>query len=573
MKTIHQLPQQVISKIAAGEVIECPAYAVKELVENAIDAKADSIIIHIEEAGLKKISVTDNGIGMSREDSIASVKPHTTSKLFTEDDLVGVTSLGFRGEALSSISAISNITIRSRINTESEGMELIVKEGTIAKISPVGIPLGTTIIVDQLFHNVPVRKKFLKSNAKEFRHIVEIVMQHALAFPNIRFFLTHNKKILLDLPKAKNIDDRIKLVLGKDMFEQLVSISTNDSYLTIEGYLAKPQLITATSSRQFIFVNNRRIHDKFIATAVKDAYGNLLAQSANPIFILFLTMPFEIVDVNVHPRKDQVNFLDRKLMVELIQKNIQQTLETQHITYRTSRWKEDPLYNDKTKRLFSPKTGSTNSFAGKLLKDSVTPWDSRADTVNTHAPIQQLHNLYIFAQTISGLIMIDQHAAHERILFEQYSKAFQTKKQLFEPYLLPQSITIELSISDGELLREYEKILGTLGINISHFQANTYLISTIPEFLKDRNIQTYLLELLDTLSEEKKMNILDTQTKKMLAYLACRSAIKAGTTLTKNQMQELIKKLEETKNNTACPHGRPTKILVSLAEINRLFKR
>lgn len=573
MKTIHQLPQQVISKIAAGEVIERPAYAVKELIENAIDAKADYITIQIEEAGLKKISVTDNGIGMSKEDLLESFKPHTTSKLSSAEELMGIASLGFRGEALSSISAISNVSIQSKINSEAEGVEVKLRPGEVEKISPVGMPLGTTISIQQLFQNVPVRKKFLKSQATEFRHITEIMTQYALAFPNIRFFLTHNKKIILDLPKTQTREDRIKALLGKDVFAASVPVSINDTYLQIEGYVAKPQLITKTSSKQFLFVNNRRIYDKFIAAAVKEAYGNLIEPGAYPIFVLFLTMPFERVDVNVHPRKDQVNFVDRKALVEQIQNHIKETLEKKNITYQTLRWKNDPLYDDKTNKLFSPKTGFTNSFAGKILKDSVVAWDSRNDKANTNGPIEQLHNLYIVAQSDQGMILIDQHAAHERILVEQFNKEFKENKQFFSPYVLPKPEAIELTVTDAELVNEHEQLLQKLGLVIEHFQKNTYLISSVPDFLKDRNIKTYILELLDTLSEERNVTGIDTQTKKMLAYLACRAAIKAGDTLTKEQMIDLVKKLEETNNNATCPHGRPTRILVGLHEIHKLFKR
>ncbi|HSW97402.1 MAG TPA: DNA mismatch repair endonuclease MutL [Candidatus Saccharimonadales bacterium] len=560
MKTIHQLPQQVISKIAAGEVIERPAYAVKELIENAIDAKAEYITINIEEAGLKKISVTDNGIGMNKEDLLECFRPHTTSKISTEEELTRIQSLGFRGEALASISAISNLTIKSKTNHEAEGIEVKIKSGTSEKISPIGIPLGTTVLIENLFHTVPVRKKFLKSQATEFRHIVEIVIQYALAFPDIRFFLTHNKRIILDLSKNQTLIDRIKLLLGKDLFEELIPISRQTSYLKINGYLSKPQLTATTLSKQFIFVNNRRVHDRFISGAVKEAYGYLLEQNSYPIFILFFTIPFERVDVNIHPRKDQVNFADRKTFIEEIRKEIRETLEQQNI-----------IYNKKL--LYSPKSGFTHSFAGKLLKDSITPWGIKTEKINSNAPVEQLHNLYLVTQSSKGMVMIDQHAAHERILFEQFRKEFGEKKQLFSAYELPRSETLELSITDKELINEHEKILKKLGIRIDHFQGNSYIISSIPQFLKDRDIKTYIRELLDTFSEEKNVTEIDRQTKKMLAYLACRSAIKAGEKLTKQQMKDLIKKLEETKNNETCPHGRPTKIIVSLLDLNKLFKR
>jgi DNA mismatch repair protein MutL len=568
MKTIHQLPQDIIAKIAAGEVIDRPAYAVKELIENAIDAKADYITIQIEEAGLKKIIVTDNGSGMSREDIEECFKPHTTSKISQIEQLLGITSLGFRGEALSSIAAISNMTIRSRRESETSGTEVVIKNGVVNKISPVGIPAGTTIIIEQLFHNVPVRKKFLKSQATEFRNIGEIVMQYALSFPNIRFFLNHNKKIILDLPKNQNILERIKMLLGNDIFSNLIPIEIADAYITINGFLSKPQLTTSTTNKQFIFVNNRRVQDKLISLALKEAYGNLLETHAYPVFILFLTLPFEMVDVNVHPKKEQVNFTNKQFIFETIKNAIRKTLEQKNITFRTIRWKQDPLYDEKTNNLYAPKKGLTNSFAGKILKDSVSS-NLQISEIVKDAPIEQIHNLYLLVATKQGFIIIDQHAAHERVLFEKFTEEFKKQKRETKKYSLKTPINLSLSFSEAELLKENMQLLEEFGFSIDQSQE----IKKIPEFLKDHNIEKLIHELLDELSEEKSINVIDTQSNKMLAYLACRSAIKAGETLTKKQMKELVTTLETTKNNATCPHGRPTKIAVSLSEINKLFKR
>lgn len=573
MNIIHQLPQDIIAKIAAGEVIERPAYAVKELIENAIDAHADYITIQIEESGLKKISITDNGNGMNKEDIQICIHPHTTSKILHIEDLMSIASLGFRGEALSSIAAISNILIRSRTNNDINGTEIVIKNGAVEKIAPIGIPIGTNIIVEQLFHTVPVRKKFLKSQATEFRHIGEIVMQYALAFPSIRFFLQHNKKTMLDLPKNQDRSDRIKMLLGNDLWNNLIPITFTSSYLGIQGFLSKPQRTTKNQNKQFIFVNNRRVQDKLIATAIKEAYGNLLEAHASPIFILFLTLPFEFVDVNVHPKKEQVHFANTSMLFETIKKAVTETLEKKNITFHAIRWKHDPLYDAPTKMLYSAKKGVTNSFAGNILKDSISSWNTAINSIAKDAPIEQLHHLYIITQTLNGFLLIDQHAAHERILFEKLSSEFKKQKKLSITYPLNKTIPIELSFSDAQIVHEHLSFFQNFGFTMEHLRKNVFLLMTVPEFLKDHNAEKLIHELIDSLAQEKNPKAIDQQSNKMLAYIACRSAIKAGDTLTKKQMKALLQTLEKTPNNTTCPHGRPTKIGISLAEIHRLFKR
>lgn len=573
MKTIYQLPQDIISKIAAGESIDRPAYAIKELIENAIDAKADYIILQIEDAGLKKIIVTDNGNGMSREDIIECCKPHTTSKIFQLEQLLNIASLGFRGEALSSIAAISTMIIRSRTNDETTGTEVIIQDGLVKKYSPVGVPVGTTVIVEQLFHTVPVRKKFLKTQATEFRHIGEIVTQYALAFPNIRFFLQHNKKTILDVPKNQGIIKRINMLLGQDIFTNLIPITSEEAYIKINGFISKPQVTTSTTNKQFIFVNTRRVHDTIISLAVKEAYGNLLEPQAYPIFILFLTLPFEIVDVNVHPRKEQVHFVNKTMIFETIKKAVSETLQKKNLTLHTIRWKNDPLYDEITKTLYSPKKGLTNSFAGKLLKDSIAPWNLPTDNISKNAPIEQIHNLYLLTQTKNGFIIIDQHAAHERILFEKFAEEFKKQQQKTKKYTFATPIQLALSFSDTEILKENMIFFKQFGFSITLLKKNTFEIASVPEFLKDHHIEKLIHELLEELSQEKNPQAIDRQSNKMIAYLACRTAIKAGDKVTKKQMKEIVENLEATKNNATCPHGRPTKITVSLSEINTVFKR
>lgn len=554
MQKIFPLPQDVIAKIAAGEVIERPAYAIKELVENAIDAHATSIIIHLSESGLKKIVVIDNGDGMNSHDIRECFKPHTTSKLSSEEELHAIYTLGFRGEALSSIASISNMTIKSKTKNEVAGTQVVLQEGKVVDISSIGTPVGTSITIDNLFYPVPARKKFLKSQRTEFRHILDIVSHLALAHPDIRFVLTHNNKTIFDLPKAQDYTNRIQKFLGPAMYEHLIPITYTDQYMGFTGFLAKPQIVTRTQTKQYLFVNQRRVQDKMVSQAVKEAYGNLLEATAAPVFVLFLTVPPEIVDVNVHPRKEQVRFLNKDSLFKTIKENVADTLTKNNLTFLHLDWKV--------------RDGQTKSYAGQLLKQLVLSDAALLTTREKNAEIQQIHNLYLLTSTKQGLLIIDQHAAHERVLYQEFLKAYVKEKDKSEIFELSKPETIELSMTELEALEEQKEDLKNLGF---HFRGNKLL--TVPKLFKDWDYQKLIIEMLEDILEEKSVADVGLQENKMLAYLACRSAVKAGDPLTKDQMKKLLDQLEKTENNATCPHGRPVRIAASLQDLHRMFKR
>ncbi len=566
MRKIHLLPQHLISKIAAGEVIERPAYAVKELLDNAIDAHADYIRIDISESGLKKIVVTDNGEGMSKEDLQESFKHHTTSKIFEEQDLVAIKSLGFRGEALSSIAAISSLTIQSRPKNQSTGTQITVRNGLLEAISPIGIPIGTCVIVEDIFHSIPARKKFLKSQRTELRHSTDMISNAALAFPTIRFVFSHNDKVIFDVPKTENILNRLSLFLGSSVFQNLLPISFKDSYSNISGFITKPHTSMSTPNKQFIFVNHRRVTDKLISQTIKQAYNTLLDSTSFPIFVLFLSLPYEIVDINIHPRKEQIKFVDTEIVLNAIKNAVNQTLMQNNLI-------ENRSFGTDEKRFFGKKK-ATESYAALFLKDTVAPWTVLDSTqIHKSTDVIQIHNLYIVAQTKRGLLLVDQHAAHERILFEQFQKAFLEQKKRNDQYELPIPFSIEPSISDAQLLSEHSELLNQLGFELEDFGNNTFKITAIPNLLRDRNPKELLQELLDDLSEEKAIKTVDKRAYRMLTYLACRSAIKAGDVLTKQKCKNLLEELQKTPNKYTCPHGRPTHIEVNLKELHKMFKR
>lgn len=565
MKKIFPLSPTIIAKIAAGEVIERPAYAIKELIENSLDAGATTIEIFLADAGLKKIIVTDNGEGMTPEDLKESFKLHTTSKISAEEHLAHIHTFGFRGEALASIAAVSNLTIQSKTKKQTAGTKIELRAGEIQNISPIGMPTGTIVTVTNLFYSIPARKKFLKTIRTEFRHILELITAITLANPQVHFSLKHNKKTIFDLPKTTNLLERVQLLLGTKLIAQLLPIEYQDNYIAISGYLAKPNMTTRIPNKQFIFINQRTISDKQLSLTIKNAYDTLLDKKAQPIFMLNVTLPYEFVDVNVHPRKEFVRFANSSLLTEAIHKSISQTLATHNLTF----YAEQPfglLLAD------SPKL--TESFAGKLLKENQTPWDIRPrNEIGNLSEVIQIHNLYLLTQTRFGLMLVDQHAAHERILYEQFSEALQKEQKYSSQYHLSKPIILELSLADYVVLQEHLPSFAKLGFIIELFQDTTFLILAVPLIFQDRNIEQLIMEILQDVAENNKSTTIDENSKKLLSYLACRAAIKAGESLTKKQAKDLLEKLEQTSNNATCPHGRPTKIIIDIDQMHKMFKR
>lgn len=552
---IRQLPSDVIAKIAAGEVIETPAFAVKELLENAIDAKANEIIIHIEDAGLTKIQVQDNGEGMDQQDVEASWKLHTTSKI-SDDSLFGIQTLGFRGEALSSLASVSKLQIKSRTHNNASGWAIEVHNGKIIKSGPVGIPEGTVVTAEQLFHSFPARKKFLNSNQTEFRRITERVMQFALAYPHISFHLTHNKKTILNLA-ATTQKERVEEIVGADTFQDFLPLTYEDSFLRVSGFIAKPQRNSSTTAKQFLFVNNRSVHDKLIPSAVKEAFGTMLEPTSFPLFVLFLTIPFEMVDVNVHPRKEHVSFTNSQEIFVQIKQAVSELLGNNNLTFQNLSWKRKGV-------------GLTGSFLGQKLKKQVLQPNSLISPHDNH--LAQFHNLYIFVQTQEGILVVDQHAAHERVLFERLKKTVIYEQKKKHTYILEHPFKMHLSQQETMLLSEHAALFTHLGYSFT-IQKSSALITAVPFLFKDRDHAAFMQSMLEELGEGKPIREVDTTSEEMLMFLACRAAVKAGDKLTQEQMKQIIKELEQTENNATCPHGRPTKIYVQKDEIDSLFKR
>lgn len=563
MKIIHPLSQSVISKIAAGEVVEKPLFAIKELVENAIDAKADNIVVDLEQSGIKKIKVIDNGFGMSKEDLLESFKPHTTSKITDENDLISVKTLGFRGEALSSIAAISNMIMQSKTDTDIAGTKIQLNCGTLTSCSSIGMPSGTSVEVINLFLNTPTRRKFIQDDKKEFRQIVELITHFALIYPKIYFKLIHNRKSILDLPKAENILDRVGLLLGDKIKNNLIPISFDDNYMQITGFIGTPTIANRNTNRQYLFLNGRLITDKLIPQAVKESFGNILELSLHPAFILFLHLPIETVDVNVHPRKEEVRFINHKIIFELTRIAIKQVLEKNNITFINLNFQNGN---------FNPSL--TKSYAGKLLKqdkllNELISLGKRVDL----SKVIQIHQLYLVMETESGLLFIDQHAAHERILYEHILEKFIKQKKNTSVFELNNPITIQISKTQSQLITDYLEQFEHIGFIINQLNPTTVIISKVPDILKEIDLQKFFHQVLSDLEQSGDFLDLDQQSDLMIKYLACRAAVKAGDKLSDAQMNSLMNQFQKTPNNSTCPHGRPTTFEIYLSQLHKNFKR
>jgi DNA mismatch repair protein MutL len=554
MPTIHKLKPEIVAKIAAGEVAERPASIIKELIENSLDAKAEHIDIFLSQGGINTIVIRDDGVGMSKEDLLLSYLPHTTSKIKDADDLHNIASFGFRGEALASISAVSNISIKSRHIGSEVGYEIEVDNGQLIHEGSVGLAIGTEIRVESLFAKTPARKKFLGDAKTELRAVNDVITRFALAFPTVGFTLTNDSTEFLNIPSQQTVPERMNELIGREMRDHSIPITHETQYGKISGFIGKPQTATKASTHRYLFINQRPVVSYDLAKHIVEAYGSLIEPRTSAPHVLYLELPYDCVDVNIHPRKEEVAFEYPQQIKKLISESILLAFEEHDLTYR-----------DTATEISKP--GMDNTTAS-MLKSIVTPWfpnELKPDE------ILQVHNVYLIAQTSNGIIIADQHAVHERILFEQFKDALETLPLTI--YNLPEPIIFELSLDETLLLEANLDTLDKLGFVIELFGARTFKLSSVPEMLRYRDHKKHILEVLHDLEANLLKPNVDRESERTLAYLACRSAIKAGDPLSPDERKRLIEKILEAKTPYTCPHGRPTHIELSQNELDRLFKR
>ncbi len=567
MNKIQKLPQAMISQIAAGQVVERPASVIKELIENSLDAQAQHINIELESAGKKKIVVTDNGVGMSKVDLQNCFLHHTTNKVFVLEDLLAITTFGFRGEALSSIVAVADVRIESKPETELSGKFVELEKGKVVRDGSLGMPTGTRITISGLFSRFPARKKFLKSDVAEFSHILQVVTALSLAHTKVAFTLVHNKKVVFELPVNETILERATQLLSQQVVDNLLPITINSDHFQVTGFLGKPQIAVQSKLRQFVFVNGRSVYSKEISQRLKEVFATLLEPRSYPAFLLYVQLAPELVDVNVDPQKTRVKFLIENEILKNLESNSLQVLENANLTY--AQRGSNGFYEEY----------SMDPGIARVVRNGSNGWNIKDAELVEDTEVLQVHNLYLVAQTKRGMLIVDQHAAHERILYQEFLENFQNKRS--EVITLVTPVFLKFPVAESEFLKEQLEVFSKLGFKIlekfdekeSKLGQCNFTVTQIPKVFITRNIKKLIQELLHDCIENTEPKNLDVGTHRTLAYLACRTAIKAGEKLTQKERKRLIEKLLKTEGHYTCPHGRPVEVELDIKYLDQMFKR
>ena len=612
---IHQLSQSLVNRIAAGEVIERPASVVKELVENSIDAGATHIIVEIEDGGRELIRVIDDGFGIPADELPLAFASHATSKLLTDDDLFAIATMGFRGEALASIGAVSHARILSR-PAEAGGAdahEIFNRGGTISDVQAAAGNIGTTIDIRNLFFNTPARRKFMKGSQTEFGYISEALLRTALPQPKVSFKLLHNGKVSLDLPAASE-EERWLAAWPDEFRDQRLPIESRDAEVKLRGIIGLPDLARPSQKYQYFFLNGRPIRDKFIQHAVRESYRGLTEPGRYPAAILLLTVPPEDVDVNVHPTKSEVRFRDSGRIHGLVMAVVREKLLASDLAPTAIPMQSDaddrrrldmaaklaaffkgavpaPTNDRPVDTLLqsqpSPSPGTPEegrgegSFDSPLATSQFTKSPSPLPSPGVpgeggirstaSTPAIQLHNSYLVAQSDDGLVIIDQHALHERIMFEELIARVTRGPLESQRLLIP--ITLAASQRQIAMLEQIQPLLARLGIELSSFGPETIAIHAFPSFLEKLDPADFVRELLERGEQE----LLDLHEEELLHeildMMACKAAVKAGDPLTAAEIEALLARRELVERSSNCPHGRPTTLRLTLRDLEKQFKR
>lgn len=599
MSKIHLLPEQLINQIAAGEVVERPASIVKEMLENSIDAGAKKIVVEISnnigQGGLQKIKMTDDGCGMSVEDARLALQRHATSKIYNWEDLLAVQTMGFRGEALASIASVSKLTLRTRQAEDQSGTEIYLEGGKILKESPIGMAVGTEIEVAEIFYNTPARYKFMKAEKTEYQNMVEIVLNAALSWPEVAFKLINSTdteaKIALDLPATNDALTRIRGALGKAVSDEMIPVFYGGVNLKISGFIGKPSLSRSNRSMQYFFVNNRAINSYVLVYAVKQSFHSLLPKERNPVFVINFELDPTMVDVNCHPRKTEVKFRDEREVYRVLTMACSKALEAAvlmpkfsqaNLNYYQQRGPANLGSGMATMEFQSLESRETVSVkvAEAPSEQPSQDWTGQEMTEPENLEMQvigQLDDSFILCQRESDLVLIDQHAAHERIRYNKLMAEGEKEEMVIQPLLMP--INIELSPADRAVLDANKTELDAVGLKLEHFGGNTFAISEVPSFLTKTNLEKLLIGLIDDLRNTDgdmrgHKGDLYSRKEKILTYMACRSAVKFGDALSREEMVALVEELAQTTFGRAtCPHGRPIMIVLESTELWSRFGR
>lgn len=584
---IKILADNVINKIAAGEVVERPSSVVKELIENSLDAGSTEIVLEIEQAGRRLIKITDNGSGMSKEDARLAFARHATSKITNDSDLEAVRTMGFRGEALSSVASVSQVRMLSMERGAATGVVVEIEGGEIKSVADAAAATGTSLEIAHLFYNTPARLKFLKSAATEFSHIVTAVSRQALAHAGVRFKLLHNKKPVLELPASSSIRERVFQIYGSDIADNLIEFSAGRDPVRIHGLLSRPGYTRADKTCQDFFVNSRAIRNASLTHAIYSAYNDMLMRDRHPAFFVFVEIDPALVDVNVHPAKAEVRFRNQSQVHDFVRDAVREGLRGERAhsvpfegthAARVEEALSDYLERSRPGTAIS---GSTDFFRQTAANSLNLPYASpgsvdgqfqmQAPLPSFLYPLAQIHDSFILAQSQEGLAIIDQHAAHERVLFEKLQDQYGSGSMPVQDLLVP--LQLDLGRAHELLFAEYLQELAHLGFVIDDFGKGTFIVRSVPSLLTGSDYKQLLLDIIDEVNVHGKSAKMDRVRDEILSVMACHPAIKINRRLQIREMEQLLGDLFACRMPHTCPHGRPTIIRFSMHEIRKMFKR
>ena len=594
-RVIRLLPDQLISQIAAGEVIERPSAVVKELLENAIDAGATQISIRLEAGGVKRIAITDNGSGIPHEQMALALTRHATSKIADLHDLENVATLGFRGEALASIASVAQLTITSRTRDAAHAWQVQGYDPSSA--SPASGALGTMVDVQDLYFNTPARRKFLKSEQTEYGHCLDIVKRIALARPDLNFSVTHNGKTT-EYWQQSTLSERSAEILGDTFAQARLPLEASAGPVSLFGLIGLPTAARGRADAQYFYVNGRFVRDKLLTHAVRSAYQDVLHGDRYPAYVLQLQLDPSLVDVNVHPSKIEVRFRDSRAVHQFVFHAVSRSLantapgaddtvaasEPTRVSPSAIPWGRQTMrqpslgvaqplarYGDMFAETLQAAQASTAAGSSFSVNPGSVGESGDDDTHPLGFALAQLHGIYVLAQNRSGLVLVDMHAAHERILYEQFKQALETQSVTLQSLLIPVSFHADaVEVGTAE---EYQETLHSLGFDIAVMSPTTLAVRAIPALLKNADAQSLARDLLRDLREFGGSEVLTERRNELLGTLACHTAVRANRALTIPEMNALLRQMEATERADQCNHGRPTWVQLAIQDLDRLFLR
>jgi len=609
---ISILPEIITNKIAAGEVVERPASVIKELIENALDADASAISIEIAAGGRRLIRIIDNGHGMSREDALLSLERHATSKIKSDSDLDGIMTLGFRGEALPSIASVSRFRLATREPGTTEGTEIIVEGGRVRDVKACGMAPGTEISVEQLFFNTPARLKFMKSSETETGHVADAVTRMAVSRPGVAFTLTSDGREILRVQRS-DLQRRLAQTVGKDTGSQLFPVEQGSGQLSVSGFISGPALARSGMQAMFTYINGRFVRDKVVQHAIMQAYRGVIDRGRYPVAALFITLPPGEVDVNVHPTKHEVRFRHQSAIHDAIQGAVEEVLRSSPWLHRSSgqptssnpafpapvqptssgqAYRERiaaaaqaaltlpprPVYAapatppsaaDRTPAAVANPEGSNTVSEQRETYDREHP--APAGYFSSLTVIGQFHAEYILCQSGVELVVIDQHAASERVAYQRLQQQCRTSAVESQRLLFPE--TVELSFSEVAVAGRFRAELQRIGLELEPFGGNTVIISAVPRIAVEKDVISLVRDLLGELNQIGASAAFQDRIDDLLSRIACHSVVRGVHPLDQRQMTELLRSMDETDFAASCPHGRPVYHIITLGELERIFKR